>query len=390
MATQPRETEIVGNATARFAAEQERLLILPENEIIEERVKNLPYLDPREDRVKIDPFGHIFVTSYHEKEADRDNVSRRRFTPHIDIDSATRAMAHRKDAGSLTLKRVNTMLNLTEEVLREIGRENELTEEEFEAVKEKVTNRLAEEGFVDPEKDRIRAIKPTRKEAVRQISWRGVTLDDLISGRRLIARTMTAAGRVKWLKELIISTKADRKAAELFVFLSGKRKESIDGFEGTLAWVNSVQGTLRRKSVSAILPAQMDSFKKFTLTKLDSEFRPYLEPAVLVKALLFGKLDLDAVQTLFSQQLDDEVRLERYRDFIRFVTELRPVDALAKGIVAGSEEDRMELWERLEAVKGILSGTLAFSRFNLAHSRRKKPNPTYGFETEPLPFDNPV
>ncbi len=352
------------------------------NTLRREEFASSDFIERSEPRVKVNGVREVLTLAFYHKRGDPEHVLTEVPRKYMDIDQAMRGNAHSKDGSADAKVRILNVADAIEESLQEFKVVEPFDEVAMVRLKKYLEEKLVEQGFLDAETGKARTRKDRRTTAVRQSVLDQIDIDTLLKGRALIARTVLAAGNANWLIELIGTVMAERKSETIFHFLSRHRESAIDDFEEEIRWINIIEQTLQRGRYG-LIPAQLETFKQDSQTHLNQPFRPFFEPGILAQLFLWGDLNLSVLDTLFSQQTDEALQDRSLNDFINYFRKLKPADELGVTISA-SDENLTEFYKRLEAVKELLQGTIAFSAWNLGHSRKGKhnPNPRFGFKDE--------
>lgn len=341
-------------------------------------------IDRKNASSKVTDEGEIIVMTYYTRKGDPKHLRIEKPTKYWDIDHALRGKGHTKDSTSATLAVIGRTLDFTEEVIKELKIEH-LTEANIVGLKQRIKDKLIEEGLIDPETTRVRPIKPRRETATEQAKFRELDLETLLRGRALIARTLMSAADVNLMIDLLETSLADFKAESVFHFLNRCREDAVNGLSAMLNFMNGIEQNLIHERF-AVIPIQVEALQKAVKEKLDHKFRPFKEAEELIRLLVLGELDISALTLLFTRNSGEEKGKENLQALIEFAMNLKPVEVLARDVTR-DENSRIELMERIKAVRGIVKGTLLFSGWNIGHSRKRNPNPKFGnLGQETLPF----
>lgn len=282
--------------------EKESLRLVPENVVKFNEVKQYPYLNENNNKIRFNPFtGEIYIATY------RHNLKRelqshfpereiilmqrgrkpsreifQRWNQYPDVECAIRSADHvlesygkvegdivRNTRGAINLaKRL-----LTKFELREINKEN------IEKIAQETSQELDSLGFGNAE-------KPIKQQLALQIS-KATEKDKLERVNPLISRTRLASAWLKAIRELLVAKKVREKFYAVNMDLLSERSSERFYLSQTAILMQDI---LKNQNTTE-LKLKIRGLKEFSLFYLTPEkikVAPYRKPALLAKHYLFG------------------------------------------------------------------------------------------------------
>ena len=297
------EKRILGS-TPRLPAkmEKESLRLVPENVVKFNEVKQCPYLNENNNRIRFNPFtGKIYISTYRHSSKNESQHQQfegeiilmqrgkspsrevsQRWNQYPDVECAIRSAGHvldhyGKEKGEM-VENTRGVINLIKRLLTEFE-SGEVNKYNIEEIAQETSLELTLLGFSNAE-------KPIRQKLALQIT-NAAGEDKLGRLNPLISRTRLASAWMKAIRELLVAKKVREKFSAVTIDLLWER--AIERFCLSQATV-SIQDMLENQNVDDLKP-KIHALKAFFSTFLTPEkikVAPYRKSALLSHYSLFG------------------------------------------------------------------------------------------------------
>ncbi len=282
--------------------EKEPLRLVPENVVKFNEVKQYPYLNEDNNKIRFNPFtGEIYLSTYRDslrKESERQPLEGeiilmqrgrkplqeilQRWNKYPDVECAIRSAEHvldryGKEKGEM-VENMRGVINLTKRLLTKFE-SREVNKENIEKIAQETLHELAVLGFSNAE-------KPIRQKLALQIT-NAAGKDKLERVNPLISRTRLASAWLKAIRELLVAKKVREKFSTAITDLLSER--AIERFYLSQVTI-LIQDMLTNQNVD-YLKSKISVLKTFSSTFLTPEkikVAPYRKSALLFHYSLFG------------------------------------------------------------------------------------------------------
>lgn len=282
--------------------EKESLRLVPENVVKFNEIKQYPYLNENNNKIKFNPFtGEIYISTYRhnskgelqsqfpEKEIilmQRGRIPSQeifqRWNQYPDVECAIRSAEHvleryGKEEGDM-VKNTLGVIDLTKRLLTKFE-SGEVSKENIEKIAQETLQELNTFGFSSAE-------KPIRQKLALQIT-NATGKDSLDRVNPLISRTRLASAWLKAIRELLVAKKIREKFYAVSMDLLSERSNERFCLNQVAILIQDI---LQNQNITE-LKSKIDGLREFSLFYLTPEkikAAPYRRPALLARYYLFG------------------------------------------------------------------------------------------------------